>query len=127
MRRWLHLNGQEHYLHERQCCRPLTGRASLNSMLTSVSAHVGLEAAEDSAAEGLKTLVRHAGGTVTTVPPKQKAGRHLILGNEKDPKKEHAWGAKHLPKGLCVHGRSMLVDAILQQALNRHQGILFTV
>ena len=83
---------------------------------------------EDNAADGLKTLIVHAGGSLATAPPnKQATGQWLVLGSDKDIKRERAWAAKHLPPGTAVHGRAMLVDAILQQSIDERQGILLTV
>lgn len=85
-------------------------------------------AAEDQGAEGLKTLINQAGGQIdTTAPSKAELADCLVLGADKHVKKERFWAVKHLPRGAVVHTRSMLVDAILRQALDKRQGILFIV
>ena len=82
---------------------------------------------EENGAEGLTAIVTHAGGRVAAAAPKEgEGGQWLVLGSEKNLKKERAWAAKHLPKGTVVHSRSMLVDVILRQSLDGKMGI-FTV
>lgn len=50
----------------------------------------------------------------------------LVLGNEKELAKEKAWAKKGIAaKGLVVHGRNALINAIMQQHISREDDILF--
>ena len=51
----------------------------------------------------------------------------LLLGDEKSAGKERAWGRKHLcsAKGWALHGRTALINALLQQQLDPTTNVLF--
>ncbi|BDA40382.1 probable mediator of DNA damage checkpoint protein 1 at C-terminar half [Coccomyxa sp. Obi] len=88
----------------------------------------GLVAAEADKGEGLRMLVRRAGGNVAeTVPKKLPASgaQWLLLGDEKSKAKEAAWAKKALKeKGIKLHGRSALINGLMTQRLDRDADVL---
>ncbi|KAK9824072.1 hypothetical protein WJX72_007535 [[Myrmecia] bisecta] len=92
----------------------------------------GLLSAESDKGAGLRSLVTLAGGTVAASLDKDLSGDNaamlgswLVVGSEKDLGKERKWAQGKLKGGVPVHSRSMLVDSIMQQSLDRSAGVLF--
>lgn len=92
----------------------------------------GALAAEADKGENIRNLVEHAGGIVAATLPKALASSSsdmlpdwLLLANEKAVSKEQKWCKGKAPAGVPFYGRSMLVDSIMQQVLDRNQKVLF--
>lgn len=98
------------------------------------AAHAGALAAEADQGENIRNLVVHAGGALAEDLPQPvpAAGSHtmqhwLLIANEKAAAKEKKWCKGKAAAGVPFHGRSMLVDSIMQQVLDRSQKALFSV
>ncbi len=49
----------------------------------------------------------------------------LVLGSDKDVTKEKLWAKEALAtKGVTVHSRNAIINAIMQQAVDRHSDVL---
>ena len=86
-------------------------------------------AAETDKGGNIKALVKHAGGVVATKPPSKvsegASAEWLCIANEKDVSKEKAWAKGRFASGLSVHSRTMLVDSITRQSLDKKHDVLF--
>ena len=94
----------------------------------------GALAAEADKGENIGNLVAHAGGVVADDIPQppsaassDPAPRCLLIANEKAVAQEKKWCKGKAFAGASFHGRSMLVDSIMQQVLDRSQNVLFSV
>ena len=90
-------------------------------------------AGETDKGANIKNLVGHAGGIVADQLPKTVSGEDtglssqwLLIAHEKDSKKEQKWCNGKVGSGLHFYGRTMLIDSIMQQSLDRKHGVLFT-
>lgn len=91
-------------------------------------------AAESDKGSNIKSLVGHAGGVVEHQLPRSVSGddaevsaQWLLIANEKNIKTEQKWGSSSkVGPGLSFHGRTVLIDSIMQQSLDRKHGVLFT-
>ena len=90
----------------------------------------GALAGENDGGTNIQSLVEHAGGVVETQLPKSVSSNNpemlsqwLLIGGEN---KEQKLCRKQHPAGLAFHGRSFLIDSIMQQSLDRKHNILFT-
>ncbi|KAL0023275.1 hypothetical protein WJX77_002228 [Trebouxia sp. C0004] len=93
----------------------------------------GMLAAESDKGTNIHNLVGHAGGVVETQLPESVSGKDaklstqwLLIANEKDIKREQKWSKRKVASKLPFHGRTMLIDSIMQQSLDRKHGVLFT-
>ena len=93
----------------------------------------GALAGESDSGTNIKNLVEHAGGVVEAQLPKSVSSSNagvlsqwLLIGNESDKAKDQKLCRKQYAAGLTFHGRSMLIDSVMQQCLDRKQGVLFT-
>ena len=94
---------------------------------------VGALAGEHDGGTNIKNLVEHAGGVVDMQLPSSVSDKDpevlsqwLLIGGEDDKDKDHKLCRKQYAAGLAFHGRSMLIDSIMQQCLDKKHGILFT-
>ena len=90
-------------------------------------------AAESDKGTNIHNLVGHAGGIVETQLPESVSGKDgkfstqwLLIADEKDIKREQKWSKGKVASNMPVHGRTMLIDSIMQQTLDRKHGMLFT-
>ncbi len=90
-------------------------------------------AEESDKGTNIKNLIEHAGGDVTKQLPKNMSGdssevvsQWLLIANEKDSKEEQKWCQGKVGSGLPFNSRTMLIDSIMQQSLDRKLGVLFT-
>lgn len=93
----------------------------------------GALAGENDGGTNIQNLVEHAGGVVETQLPKsvsstdpEMLSQWLLIGSENSKDKEQKLCRKQYPAGLAFHGRSFLIDSIMQQCLDRKHGILFS-
>lgn len=90
----------------------------------------GALAAEADKGENIKNLVAHAGGTLADKLPPASSGSTvdwLLFANEKAAAKEKKWCKGKVAAGVPFYGRSMLIDSIMQQNLDRSQNVLYTM
>lgn len=93
----------------------------------------GALAGESDSGTNIKNLVEHAGGVVQAQLPKSVCSSNaellsqwLLIGSENDKAKDQQLCRKQYAAGLTFHGRSLLIDSIMQQCLDRKHGVLFT-
>lgn len=93
----------------------------------------GALAGESDGGTNIKTLVEHAGGVVEKQLPKSMSSKDsevwsqwLLIGSENDKNKDQKLCRKQYAAGLTFHGRSMIIDSIMQQSLDRKHGVIFT-
>lgn len=104
-------------------------RIQLEQKATGVA---GALAGESDNGTNIKNLVEHAGGIVEAQLPKPVSSNNealsqwLLIGSENDKAKDQKTCIKQYAAGLTFHGRSMLIDSIMQQCLDRKHGILFS-
>lgn len=93
----------------------------------------GALAGESDSGTNIKNLVEHAGGIVEAQLPNtfsssssEVLSQWLLIGSENDKAKDQKLCRKQYAAGLTFHGRSMLIDSIMQQCLDRKHDILYT-
>ena len=93
----------------------------------------GALAGESDSGTNIKNLVEHAGGVVESQLPKtfsssnlEVPSQWLLIGGENDKAKDQKLCRKQYAAGLTFHGRSMLIDSIMQQCLDRKHGVLYS-
>ena len=94
----------------------------------------GALTAEADKGDNIRNLVVHAGGVLADDLPQPVSAASsdptshcLLIANEKAVAKEKKWCKGKTGAGASFHGRSMLVDSIMQQVLDRSQKVLFAV
>ena len=92
----------------------------------------GALAGESDSGTNIRNLVEHAGGLVEAQLSKSVSTNNsevlsqwLLIGSENDKAKDQKLCRKYAA-GLTFYGRSMLIDSIMQQCLDRKHGVLFT-
>ncbi len=102
-------------------------------IVTSLCCNAGMLAAESDKGTNIQNLVGHAGGVVETQLPESVSGKDaklstqwLLIADEKDIKREQKWSKGKVASNMPFHGRTMLIDSIMQQTLDRKHGMLFT-
>ena len=97
------------------------------------SCDAGALAGESDKGTNIKNLVEHAAGVVEAQLPKSLTSKGpkmmsqwLLIGSESNKVKDQKACSTQYAAGLVFYGRSMLIDSIMQQSLDRKHGILFT-
>jgi len=100
---------------------------------TILCCNAGMLAAESDKGTNIHNLVGHAGGVVESQLPESVSGKDaklstqwLLIADEKDVKREQKWSKGKVACNMPFHGRTMLIDSIMQQTLDRKHGVLFT-
>ena len=97
--------------------------------------NAGMLAVESDKGANIHNLVghAHAGGVVESQLPESVSGKDaklstqwLLIADEKDVKREQKWSKGKVACNMPFHGRTMLIDSIMQQTLDRKHGVLFT-